>query len=97
MKSFIIEFFQRLKTSSPAFFIKLRIAMIALGVLIVTGNFLVSQNLFAINQATKDVLTAAADQLLIIISTVTGMSFLPKAASVGKSGNSSNTENDAPF
>ena len=96
MKSFIIEFFERLKTSSPAFFIKLRMAMIVLGVLILGGNFLLSENIFALNQSTKDLLTAAANQLLVIISTVTGMSFLPKAGS--KTANDSPAaDNDAPF
>lgn len=94
MKSFIIEFFQRLKTSSPAFFIKLRMAMIVLGALILGGNFLLSENVFAISQSTKDLLSAAADQALIIISTVTGMSFLPKATPTNKA---TNTENDVPF
>lgn len=95
MKSFIIEFFERLKTSSPAFFIKLRMAMIVLGVLILGGNFLLSENVFAITQSTKDLLTAAANQLLVIISTVTGMSFLPKAGT--KASDPSAADNDAPF
>lgn len=97
MKSFIIEFFQRLKTSSPAFFIKLRIAMIVLGAIILCGKFLVTQNLFDLNQTTKDLYSAAADQVLIIISTVTGMSFLPKASPANKAGNAASAGDDAPF
>lgn len=78
MKTFITEFFERIKSSSPEFFIKLRIAMIVTGAILIGINFLATQNVFNISDATKTILTTACNQALIIIGTITGTSFLPK-------------------
>jgi hypothetical protein len=74
---FIIECFQRIKTSSPTFFIKLRKAMIVLGLIITCARILIGTGTIQFSPFINQWLQYGFNQSLIVIGTVTGFSFLP--------------------
>lgn len=77
MVPFIITFFKRLRSGSPEFFVKLRIGMIILGVLIIIAQLLLANNIITISNDLEELLTKIFTEALVVISTVTGVSFLP--------------------
>lgn len=77
MVPFIITFLKRLKSGSPDFFIKLRIGMIILGVLIIAVQLLLANDIITVSVALKNTLANIFNEALVVISTVTGVSFLP--------------------
>ena len=77
MTQFIIEFLQRLKSRSPAFFFKIRIAMIISGAIITCIQLLLIYKAVHVTSQLYSILTNVLNQALVIIGTVTGVSFLP--------------------
>ncbi|XZF16128.1 hypothetical protein ACTHGU_08315 [Chitinophagaceae bacterium MMS25-I14] len=77
MVPFIIEIFKRIRSDSPAFFVKLRIAMIISGVLLAAFRVVTGNGLLQIAQNIRSISDPIITQALVVISTVTGVTFLP--------------------
>lgn len=77
MTAFIIQLFKRVRSSSPQFFIKLRISMIVLGVLVIIAKLLMGEGIISVSPELQLTLSKVFTESLIVISTVTGVSFIP--------------------
>jgi hypothetical protein len=77
MTQFFIEFFQRIKSDTPIFFVKLRIAMIVSGIIIIVVQLLLGLGIINSDPFAAKLLGSIFTHSLVVIGTVTGVSFLP--------------------